>query len=46
MKRLAILLIMLPLISSATVQAQSAKQSFKAGEEFYKSMNFGDAIDQ
>ena len=46
MKRLVIILILLPLISSATVLAQSAKQYFKAGEEFYKSMNFNDAIDQ
>ncbi len=46
MKRLAILLILLPLIFAITLQAQSAKQSYKAGEEFYKSMNFRDAIDQ
>lgn len=46
MKRLVIILILLPLFSSATVLAQSAKQYFRAGEEFYKSMNFNDAIDQ
>jgi len=46
MKRLVILLIMLPILSLATVRAQSAKQYFKAGEEFSKAMKYGDAIDQ
>ena len=46
MKRLVIIWILLPLLSMATLLGQSAKQSFKAGEDFYKSMNFKDAIDQ
>ncbi len=46
MKRLVLILFLLPTISLATVVAQSAKQYYKAGEDFYKSMNFRDAIDQ
>jgi len=46
MKRLVLILILLPVISSVTVLAQSAKQCYKAGDEFYKSMNFNEAIEQ
>ncbi|MEN8230061.1 MAG: tetratricopeptide repeat protein, partial [Bacteroidota bacterium] len=46
MKRLVIILILLPLIFSVQVLAQSAKQYYKAGDEFYKSMKFNEAIDQ
>ncbi len=46
MKRLVIIIILVPLLSSAEVFAQSAKQYFRAAEDFYKSANFNDAIDQ
>jgi tetratricopeptide (TPR) repeat protein len=46
MKRQAIILILLPLMGTLMMQAQSAKQYFKAGEEFAKKMNFRDAIEQ
>jgi tetratricopeptide (TPR) repeat protein len=46
MKRLASILILFPLLGTLMLQAQSAKQYFKAGEEFAKKMSFGDAIEQ
>jgi tetratricopeptide (TPR) repeat protein len=46
MKRLASLLILLPLAGAMMVQAQSAKQYFKAGEEYAKKLSFEEAIDQ
>jgi len=39
-------LILLPLFGTLLLQAQSAKQYFKAGEEFAKKMNYKDAIVQ
>ena len=46
MKRFAMILILFPLMGTLALQAQSAKQYFKAGEEFAKKMNFKDAIEQ
>ena len=46
MKRLYLIVILASLISSEGVFAQSAKQYFRAGEDFYKSANYNDAIDQ
>jgi tetratricopeptide (TPR) repeat protein len=46
MKRLASILIVLPLAGAFLLQAQSAKQYYKTGEEFAKKMNFTDAIEQ
>lgn len=46
MKRIYYILILLPLMVTATVQAQSAKQYFKAGEDFAKANNYADAISQ
>ena len=45
MKRLVLILIVLP-VFSVMMLAQSAKQYYKAGEEFSKKMNFKDAIQQ
>ncbi len=39
-------MILLPLMGTLLLQAQSAKQFYKAGEEFAKKMNFKDAIEQ
>jgi len=46
MKKIAYILILLPLMITASVQAQSAKQYFKAGEDFAKANNYADAIIQ
>jgi len=46
MKKIGYILILLPLIFTATTQAQSAKQYFKAGEDFAKANNYTDAIIQ
>ncbi len=45
MKRFVLILFVLPLFS-VLLLAQSAKQYYKAGEEFAKKMNFKDAIEQ
>ncbi|MEZ5072742.1 MAG: tetratricopeptide repeat protein [Bacteroidales bacterium] len=44
-KRVPLLLVMLMAVA-VQIQAQSARQFFKAGEEFYKKANFPDAIEQ
>ena len=46
MKRLLNILILLLLAGTLMIQAQSAKQYYKAGEEFAKKMSFTEAIDQ
>ena len=46
MKKIAYILILLPFIISGTIQAQSAKQYFKAGDDFAKANNYSDAITQ
>ncbi len=46
MRRLGCILILLSLFGSSILNAQSAKQYYKVGEEFAKKMNFEDAIDQ
>lgn len=46
MKRLVSILLLLPVLTTATLLAQSAKQYFRAGEDFYKSQNYSDAIVQ
>lgn len=46
MKRVIYILILLPLLGTGLVSAQSAKQYVKAGEEFARKMNFDDAIGQ
>ena len=46
MRRFIHMLIILPLFCQGPVLAQSARQYFKDGEDFYRSMNFIDAIDQ
>jgi len=46
MKRVKYILIFLVLVITASVQAQSAKQFFKAGEDFAKAGNYTDAIAQ
>ena len=46
MKRFTIILLLFPLMGTIMLQAQSAKQYFKAGEEFAKKMNYKDAIEQ
>ena len=45
MKRIGIIWMLLAMFAVA-VQSQSAKQYFKAGDEFSKKLNFKDAIDQ
>jgi len=40
------ILILLPFMITASIQAQSAKQFFKAGEDFAKAENYTDAIAQ
>lgn len=44
--KIGYILLMLPLLITATAQAQSAKQYFKAGEDFAKANNYSDAIIQ
>ncbi len=46
MKRTLIILMLMPFMVTATVQAQTAKQYFKAGEDFTKANNYQDAIAQ
>ncbi len=46
MKKIGYILILLPFMIAATAQAQSAKQFFKAGEDFAKANNYSDAIIQ
>ena len=46
MKRTLYILMLLPLIVAVTVQAQTAKQYFKTGEDFTKANNYQDAIAQ
>ena len=46
MKKITYILILLPLTIFSSVQAQSARQFFKAGEDFAKAENFKDAIEQ
>lgn len=46
MRRLGCILILFSLFGSSILNAQSAKQYYKVGEEFAKKMNFEDAIDQ
>lgn len=46
MKRSLYILILLPFLVTATVEAQTAKQYFKAGEDFAKANNYQDAIAQ
>lgn len=46
MRKTAYILILLPFMIAASVQAQSAKQYFKAGEDFAKAENYTDAIAQ
>jgi len=46
MKRALYLWMLIPFLLSATVQAQTAKQYFKAGEDFTKANNYQDAIIQ
>jgi tetratricopeptide (TPR) repeat protein len=45
-KKAAYILIVLPLLIGVAVQAQSARQHFKAGEDFAKAENYADAIVQ
>jgi tetratricopeptide (TPR) repeat protein len=45
-KKIVHILIVLLVFSGMALQAQSAKQYFKAGEDFTKAMNYADAIDQ
>jgi Tfp pilus assembly protein PilF len=45
-KKLTYILIVPVILSGMSLQAQSAKQYVKAGEDFAKAMNFADAIDQ
>ncbi len=46
MKRLIIILTLLPLFGTMLVFAQSSKQYMKAGDEFLRKMSFDDAIEQ
>ena len=46
MKNIIYCIILLPLLTAYSVQAQSAKQYFKAGEDFAKAANYADAIVQ
>jgi len=46
MKRSVYMLMLLPLIFAATLQAQTARQYFRAGEDFTKANNYQDAIAQ
>ncbi len=46
MKKIVYILILLPFIFHGTAQAQSAKQYFKAGDDFAKANNYTDAITQ
>ena len=46
MKRIGIITGLLVMVSGYGVLAQSARSYFKAGDEFYVSMNYTDAIDQ
>jgi len=46
MNKLLYSLIVLLVLTTTVVQSQSAKQYFKAGEDFSKALNFTDAIDQ
>ncbi len=46
MKRLIIILTLLPLFGTTLVFAQSSKQYMKAGDEFLRKMSFDDAIEQ
>ena len=46
MKKVVYILILLPFLISAEVQAQSTKQYLKAGEDFAKANNYADAIVQ
>ncbi len=46
MKRILYILLLLPFLITATVQAQTAKQYYKAGEDFTKANNYKDAIVQ
>jgi tetratricopeptide (TPR) repeat protein len=46
MKKNGYILILLLIVSAISVQAQSAKQYFKAGDDFLKANNFKDAIVQ
>ncbi len=46
MKRILYILLLLPFLVTVTIQAQTAKQYYKAGEDFTKAMNYKDAIVQ
>lgn len=46
MRRKTFIWILLPFILTGVVHAQSAKQYFKAGEDFAKASNYTDAIEQ
>ncbi|RLD50115.1 MAG: hypothetical protein DRI97_17385, partial [Bacteroidetes bacterium] len=46
MKKFVYITFLLPLLITASVQAQSAKQYLKTGEDFAKANNYEDAIVQ
>ena len=46
MKRVTYIFFLLLAFTTTAVQSQSAKQYFKAGEDFSKAMNYADAIKQ
>jgi tetratricopeptide (TPR) repeat protein len=46
MKKCIYILLLMPFLMAASVQAQSAKQYYKAGEDFAKAENYTDAIAQ
>ncbi len=46
MKKVPYILILLMVVLTAGVQAQSAKQYYKAGDDFAKAMSYADAIEQ
>lgn len=45
-KRVVFILIALPLLGTQLMFSQSARQYFRAGEEFFENMKYRDAIDQ
>ncbi len=46
MKRVTYIIILLLAFTTTVVQSQSARQYFKAGEDFSRAMNYSDAIEQ
>jgi tetratricopeptide (TPR) repeat protein len=45
-RRVVFILTLLPLLGTQLLCAQSARQCYRAGEEFFANMNYRDAIDQ